>query len=175
MFKPGPSLPNTSPRIRKAANWRPWFLGPSCARNRHASSRPRYFVLHARLALVFFIHLSVLGTNLAHHNGAGAVGVVVAAVAAAGAFGFDAFLAKAPEVETARIARPTKIAFFILSSPSTWSGRRSRRQFTPTWPARRDNPPGNESSVTEKARQREPAGLQMSWAAKPVDIPRCLG
>jgi hypothetical protein len=37
-------------------------------------------------------------------------------VAAAGAFGFIAFLAKAAEVETARIARPTRMIFFMLSS-----------------------------------------------------------
>jgi hypothetical protein len=38
-------------------------------------------------------------------------------VAAAGAFGFFAWLlAKAAEVETARIARPTRMIFFMLSS-----------------------------------------------------------
>jgi hypothetical protein len=37
-------------------------------------------------------------------------------VAAAAAFGFIAFLAKAAEVETARIARPTRMIFFMLSS-----------------------------------------------------------
>jgi len=41
---------------------------------------------------------------------------VFVVVAAAGAFGFVAFLAKAPEVETARIARPIRIIFFMLSS-----------------------------------------------------------
>jgi hypothetical protein len=46
---------------------------------------------------------------------------VVVAAAAAGAFGFVVFLAaKAPEVETAKIARPTRIIFFMLSSPLTW-------------------------------------------------------
>jgi hypothetical protein len=49
---------------------------------------------------------------------AGAVVVAAAAVAAA-AFGFVAFLAKAPEVETARIARQTRTIFFMLSSPLT--------------------------------------------------------
>jgi len=64
---------------------------------------------------------------------------VVVAAAAAGAFGFAVFLAaKAPEVDTARIARPTKIAFFILSSPSIW--KRTAPVATPPWPARRDNP-----------------------------------
>jgi hypothetical protein len=42
--------------------------------------------------------------------------VVVGIVAAAGAFGFAAFLAKAPEVETAKIARPTRRTFFMLGS-----------------------------------------------------------
>ena len=43
------------------------------------------------------------------------------AAAVAGAFGFVVFLAaKAPEVETARIARPTGIIFFMISSPFTW-------------------------------------------------------
>jgi hypothetical protein len=38
-------------------------------------------------------------------------------VAAAGAFGFFAWLlAKAAEVETARIARPTRMIFFMFSS-----------------------------------------------------------
>jgi hypothetical protein len=36
-------------------------------------------------------------------------------VAAAGSFGFFA-LAKAPEVETARIERPTRMIFIMLSS-----------------------------------------------------------
>src|SRR4029079_11033843 len=45
--------------------------------------------------------------------GAAALAVVTAA---AGAFGFAAFLAKAPEVETARIARPTRMIFFMFSS-----------------------------------------------------------
>jgi hypothetical protein len=58
--------------------------------------------------------------------------VVAAAVAAGGAFGFDAFLARAPEVETARIARPTRIAFFILSSPFD--------EGVAALPALRDNP-----------------------------------
>src|ERR1700741_1768636 len=50
-------------------------------------------------------------------NGAGpAVLVVVVVAAVAGAFGFDAFLAKAPEVETARIARPTRTIFIMLDS-----------------------------------------------------------
>jgi hypothetical protein len=41
--------------------------------------------------------------------GGAAPTVVVAAAAAAGAFGFVVFLAaKAPEVETAKIARPTR-------------------------------------------------------------------
>src|SRR5690349_165427 len=38
-----------------------------------------------------------------------------AVAAAAGAFGFDAFLAMAPEVETARIAKPTIMTFFMLA------------------------------------------------------------
>ena len=47
--------------------------------------------------------------------------VVVAAAAAAGAFGFAVYLAaKAPEVETAMIARPIRISFFMLSSPLIW-------------------------------------------------------
>jgi hypothetical protein len=47
--------------------------------------------------------------------------VVVAAAAAAGAFGLAVFLAaKAPEVETAKIARPTRIIFFMFSSPLIW-------------------------------------------------------
>jgi hypothetical protein len=42
---------------------------------------------------------------------------VVVAAAAAGAFGFAAcFLAKTGEVETARIARPTTMIFFMFSS-----------------------------------------------------------
>src|SRR5829696_5909610 len=52
----------------------------------------------------------------------GAAPPVSVAAAVAGAFGFVVFLAaKAPEVETARIARPTRIVFFfMLSSPLTW-------------------------------------------------------
>jgi hypothetical protein len=38
-----------------------------------------------------------------------------AVAAAAGAFGFGAFLAMAPEVETARIAKPTMMTFFMLA------------------------------------------------------------
>jgi hypothetical protein len=55
--------------------------------------------------------------------------VVVVVAAAAGAFGFVVFLAaKAPEVETAKIARPTRIIFFMLSSPfSLEKGRASSR------------------------------------------------
>jgi hypothetical protein len=55
--------------------------------------------------------------------------VVVVVAAAAGAFGFVVFLAaKAPEVETAEIARPTRIIFFMLSSPfSLEKGRASSR------------------------------------------------
>jgi len=46
---------------------------------------------------------------------------VVVVAAAAGAFGFAVFLAaKAPEVETAMIARPIRISFFMLSSPLIW-------------------------------------------------------
>src|ERR1700750_1397710 len=48
----------------------------------------------------------------------GAAPVVVAAAGAA--LGFDAFLAKAPEVETARIASPTRTIFFILMLSLTW-------------------------------------------------------
>jgi hypothetical protein len=44
----------------------------------------------------------------------GAAAAVV--VAAAVAFGFVVFLAKAPEVETARIARPTRMIFFMFGS-----------------------------------------------------------
>jgi hypothetical protein len=58
-------------------------------------------------------------------SGAAPPGFVVVVVAAAGAFGFVAFLAKAPEVETARIARPTRIIFFMLSSPLTWKKGRA--------------------------------------------------
>jgi hypothetical protein len=48
----------------------------------------------------------------------GAAPPVFVVVAAAGAFGFVVFLAaNAPEVETARIARPTRTVFFVLSSP----------------------------------------------------------
>jgi hypothetical protein len=47
--------------------------------------------------------------------------VFVVVAAAAGAFGFAVFLAaKAPEVETAMIARPIRISFFMLSSPLIW-------------------------------------------------------
>jgi hypothetical protein len=44
--------------------------------------------------------------------------LLVLVAAAAGAFGFFAWwlLAKAAEVETARIARPTRMIFFMLSS-----------------------------------------------------------
>jgi hypothetical protein len=53
--------------------------------------------------------------------GGAAPTVVVAAAAAAGAFGFVVFLAaKAPEVETAKIARPTRIIFFMLKLSLTW-------------------------------------------------------
>jgi hypothetical protein len=37
-------------------------------------------------------------------------------VAAAAAFGFALPLAKAGEIETARIARPTRVIFFMLNS-----------------------------------------------------------
>ena len=51
-------------------------------------------------------------------DGAAPTVVVVVAAAAAGAFGFVVFLAaKAPDVETAKIARPTRVIFFMLSSP----------------------------------------------------------
>ena len=66
-----------------------------------------------------YISRSLALTGVTMNGAAAAVVVAVAAVAAAGALGFDAFLAKAPEVETARIARPTSIAFFMLSSPMT--------------------------------------------------------
>src|SRR4051812_44516617 len=47
----------------------------------------------------------------------GAAGAAFALAAAAGAFGFAPFFAaKAPEVETARIARPTTMIFVILNS-----------------------------------------------------------
>jgi hypothetical protein len=53
--------------------------------------------------------------------GGAAPAVFVVVAAAAGAFGFAIFLAaKAPEVETAKIARPTRIIFFMLSSPLAW-------------------------------------------------------
>jgi hypothetical protein len=51
--------------------------------------------------------------------------VVVAWAVAAVAFGFVAFLAKAPEVETARIAKPTRIIFFMLGSV-VWKKRTAR-------------------------------------------------
>jgi hypothetical protein len=38
-------------------------------------------------------------------------------VAAAGAFGFALFLARAPDVETAKIARLTTNIFFMLNLP----------------------------------------------------------
>jgi len=44
-------------------------------------------------------------------------GPAFAAVAAAGAFGFALFLAKAPDVETAKIARLTINIFFMLQAP----------------------------------------------------------
>ena len=46
------------------------------------------------------------------------IGIVLAVVvaAAAAAFGFALPLAKAGEIETARIARPTMVIFFMLSS-----------------------------------------------------------
>src|SRR5262245_27679178 len=53
-------------------------------------------------------------------TGAGAMGAAAAALAAAGVFGFDDCFAKAPDVETARIAKPTRIAFFIISPPLAW-------------------------------------------------------
>jgi len=40
-----------------------------------------------------------------------------AVVAAAGAFGFALFLARAPDVETAKIARLTTNIFFMLNLP----------------------------------------------------------
>jgi hypothetical protein len=52
----------------------------------------------------------------------GAAATVVVAAAAV-AFGFVAFLAKAPEVETARIARQTRTIFFMLSSLDWKNGR----------------------------------------------------
>jgi hypothetical protein len=63
--------------------------------------------------LIFLIHLAVLGTNLAHQE----LRQPATAGAAAGAFGFDAFLAKAPDVETARIARqraPLRVVFCLV-------------------------------------------------------------
>jgi hypothetical protein len=44
-------------------------------------------------------------------------GPAFAVEAAAGAFGFALFLAKAPDVETAKIARLTTNIFFILKLP----------------------------------------------------------
>jgi len=53
---------------------------------------------------------------------------VFVVVAVAGAFGFVVFLAaNAPEVETARIARPTRIVFF-MGTPSL--SRTARSQST---------------------------------------------
>jgi hypothetical protein len=46
----------------------------------------------------------------------GIVLAVVVVVAAAAAFGFALPLAKAGEIEMARIARPTMVIFFMLSS-----------------------------------------------------------
>ena len=43
--------------------------------------------------------------------------LAVAAAAAAGAFGFALFFAKAPDVETAKIARLTINIFFMLKLP----------------------------------------------------------
>jgi hypothetical protein len=58
-----------------------------------------------------------LGKEVIHQVGCEAANPVVIAVAvAAVAFGFVAFLAKAPEVETARIAKPTRTIFFMLGS-----------------------------------------------------------
>jgi len=60
--------------------------------------------------------------------------VVVAAAAVA--FGFVAFLAKAPEVETARIARPTRIIFFMLCSldlEKNASGVEHKARITARW------------------------------------------
>jgi len=47
----------------------------------------------------------------------GPAGPAFAVEAAAGAFGFALFLAKAPDVETAKIARLTTNIFFILKLP----------------------------------------------------------
>ena len=66
----------------------------------------------------------------------GAAAAVVVVVAAAVAFGFVAFLAKAPEVETARIARPTRIIFFMLCSldlEKNASGVEHKARITARW------------------------------------------
>jgi len=47
----------------------------------------------------------------------GLVDPALAVVAAAGAFGFAVFFAKAPDVETAKIARLTTNIFFMLKLP----------------------------------------------------------
>jgi len=121
----------------------------------HAWSTPLYFFMPDSRWLFSYIARSC-ALIWPIMNGAGADGVVVAAAAAAGAFGFDAFLANAPEVDTARIARPTRIAFFILSSPSIW--KRTAPGGYSTLPALRHNPHLGRKFRDGKARQREPAG-----------------
>jgi hypothetical protein len=69
----------------------------------------------------FFLY-SARSAALAWPNMSGAAATVVVAAAAV-AFGFVVFFAKAPEVETARIARPTRTSFFMLGSRDWKNGR----------------------------------------------------
>jgi hypothetical protein len=92
-------------------------------------------------------------------DGAAPTVVVVVAAAAAGAFGFVVFLAaKAPDVETAKIARPTRVIFFMLSSPFSLE-KWTRQQSSIKLPSRQAEryAPGHDTFALRKTRRHEPA------------------
>ncbi len=105
----------------------------------------RLFLLHAGFDLAFLVERHISGTGRGHER----TSVLLAAAGAAAGF-FALPLAKAAEVETAKIARPTTIIFFILSSlekekrkrrngsqPLTLITVKNRRQASASAPASR--------------------------------------
>ncbi len=96
--------------ITLRAKWNNAAIRRTAALTRSERSRDDYFIPESRLFFIYISRSAALGWPII-----GPAPAVLAA--AAGAFGFAAcFLAKTGEVETARIARPTRMIFFMLSS-----------------------------------------------------------
>jgi hypothetical protein len=111
--------------VRSRGGGAPRHRPDAAVRERDSGARPGdvMLLLHSGLALTLLIQLAVGSTNLAEErsvlpvfvmNGP-ALPVVVAAALAFG-FAWPLPLAKAAEVETARIAMPTMMVFFMFPS-----------------------------------------------------------